>query len=627
LDKLRSCAEFIGVQAPEEPDEDSGLPGEADEAAAEALCKAIGSLQEKELAARQEKRRIEEAYGEAKAFSNLNAPFADLDQLSYLTLRVGRLDPNIQSELKERLGGRAVINPLGGEGDNRVLAASSRKGRFALDSELKKRSFESIAIPQGYRGVPSELLEGLEAKLKNVEKDLEIIAGERAELKDKSADALKRFISVMLTALAVERLKSQLACTASIYLLSGWVPQDMIPKINADLSGITGGRTAIRAYTPDEIPEVRDGGEKVPTSLKHGAFVKGFEGVVFSYGAPLYGTIDPTPVVAVFFTLLFGIMFGDLGQGFVLLLAGLLTGKRGPFARFGKFSVPLIAVGSASMVMGFLTGEVFTIEHLLVVPARAITAAFTGQPQDRILTLLPLSAHGGSVQKLFYFFGFTIGIGVILNSIGLIINIINRCVTKKYEAAFFSKYGLAGLLMFWYAISIALRAIIGGVAKFRFEWFDFAGLFVPLLCIFFGPIIWRCIARERPVVEHGIATFIMEGFVEMLETASGYISNTVSFLRVGAFALSHAVLAYIVFSFTEQLSHTGGIVGSASAALVFIFGNLVIIVLEGMIVAIQVMRLQYYEFFSKFFSDTGVEFSPFRFRKKKKKNKSLGENK
>jgi V/A-type H+-transporting ATPase subunit I len=109
-------------------------------------------------------------------------------------------------------------------------------------------------------------------------------------------------------------------------------------------------------------------------------------------------------------------------------------------------------------------------------------------------------------------------------------------------------------------------------------------------------------------------TFIMEGFVEVMETASGYISNTVSFLRVGAFALSHGVLSYIVFRFTEELAG-GGPVGSISAMLVFIFGNLVIIVLEGMIVAIQVVRLQYYEFFSKFFTETGVEFAPFRFRK------------
>jgi V/A-type H+-transporting ATPase subunit I len=109
----------------------------------------------------------------------------------------------------------------------------------------------------------------------------------------------------------------------------------------------------------------------------------------------------------------------------------------------------------------------------------------------------------------------------------------------------------------------------------------------------------------------------MEGFVEVLETVSNYISNTVSFLRVGAFALSHAVLSFIVFSFYERLANSS-IAGSLSAVLIMLLGNAIIIVLEGMIVAIQVVRLQYYEFFNKFFIETGVEFAPFRFKNRNK---------
>jgi V/A-type H+-transporting ATPase subunit I len=615
LDKLRTACEFLGLALPTEPEADSVLPGEAEEAMADRLCAAINSLKEKELAIRQEKQRIEETFGEAKAFSHLNAPFADLDQLSYLTLRVGRLDPKIQPEFKRRMGERAAIVSLDGGkgGGDRILAASSRKGRFALDSELKNYAFEPIVIPKDYQGVPAELLEGLEKRIDSIAQDLEKIVDEKTRMQDENRITLRRLVSSLLMALAAEQLKSRLVSTSSIYLLSGWIPSDTIPKVAADFSRITGGRTAIRIYAPDEVPEVRDGGEKVPVSLKHGNFVRGFEGVVSSYGTPLYGSIDPTPLVAVFFTLLFGIMFGDLGQGFVLLLAGLLTGKYGPrtLAKFRNFSSPLIAVGIASMVMGMLTGEIFTSEDLLSGPTRALTAALTGNPMDRILTIIPLAEKGGSVKKLFYFFGFTVGMGVILNSVGLLINIINCCIMKKYETAFFAKTGLAGLLLFWYAIFIALRCVLGG----RFERFDFAGLFIPVLCIFFGPVIWRCVARERPILEHGLMTFIMEGFVEVMETASGYISNTVSFLRVGAFALSHAILAYIVFRFTEELAHTGSPAGSISALMVLIIGNIIVIVLEGMIVAIQVVRLQYYEFFSKFFTETGVEFSPFRFRK------------
>jgi V/A-type H+-transporting ATPase subunit I len=150
-------------------------------------------------------------------------------------------------------------------------------------------------------------------------------------------------------------------------------------------------------------------------------------------------------------------------------------------------------------------------------------------------------------------------------------------------------------------------------AAFAFYWFDVLGLALPIVGIFFGPVVWRLVSGKRPVLAEGLMVFIMEGFVEILETVSTYVSNTVSFLRVGAFALSHAVLSYIVFRFSEEVSGLAG--GTAFSLLIIIFGNAVIILLEGMIVAIQVVRLQYYEFFSKFFTETGVEFSPFRFRK------------
>jgi V/A-type H+-transporting ATPase subunit I len=265
-----------------------------------------------------------------------------------------------------------------------------------------------------------------------------------------------------------------------------------------------------------------------------------------------------------------------------------------------------MAVGISSMVMGFLNGEVFTNETLLKGPTLAVTGFLTGRPVERILHLMP---EKGSLEKLFYFFGFTIGVGVILNSIGLLVNIVNQCTLKKYERAFFSKTGLAGVLLFWYAIFMVLRIILGG----RFSWFDIPGLAVPAAAIFFGPLIWRIVSGERPVLEQGLLVFIMEGFVEILETASTYISNTVSFLRVGAFALSHAVLSFIVFTLSEMVRDFPA--GPVFSAMVTIFGNTVIILLEGMIVAIQVVRLQYYEFFSKFFTETGVEFSPFRFRR------------
>ncbi|GHV37178.1 hypothetical protein AGMMS49546_04200 [Spirochaetia bacterium] len=618
LEKLRSAAAFLGVELPSEPDEAGGFPAETEEVLSARLSDAAAGLGVRENEAIREKRKVEETLNEARAFANLNAPFADLDQLSYLTLRVGRLDPKLQGVLRENLADRAVIIPLGGGMDgapgDRILAAASRKGRFALDSELKNLDFIPIAIPEGFQGIPAELLIGLEERLKAAEMELEKVQRDKAALRDESAPSLRRLTASYLMAAIVEQLKGKLIATRSIYLLSGWIPADAVIGLAADMEKLTGGRVAIRTFNPEEMREVADGKEKVPVSLKHGAFVKGFEGVVFSYGAPLYGTIDPTPFVAVFFTILFGIMFGDVGQGLVLLLTGLLTGKRGPkaFAGFRSYSTPLIAVGISSMVMGFLNGEVFANEELLVAPTQALLGFFmnifgiAGEPPKHILHLMP---EKGNVMKLFYFFGFTIAVGIILNSIGLMMNIVNKCITKKYEGAFFSKTGLAGLIFFWYALSIAIRVILGG----SFVRLDLAGLILPVLCIFFGPAIWHLVSGERPVLAEGLMPFVMEGFVEILETLSTYISNTVSFLRVGAFALSHAVLSFIVFTLSEMVAENPA--GPVFSLFIMILGNAVIIILEGMIVAIQVVRLQYYEFFSKFFTETGVPFVPFRFRK------------
>ena len=629
LSSLASAAALLDVPIPTEPLEESHYPGETEERLANTICSAVSALTNRvnELAA--EKRKVEETLNEAKAFANLNAPFSELDSLSYLTLRVGRLDRRRIDELRKTLSDRVQIISLDsgggktGDGDDgnpegRILAAASRKGRFALDSELKKLDFAPITVPEGFKGIPAELISGLERKYKEASREYEGIMNRGKILKEECAANLQSLTGSYLMASIAEDLKARLKSTRNVFLLTGWVPADSLASLVSSLEKLTEGRIGIRAWDPEELDKVKEGKEKVPVSLKHGAFVNGFQKVVFSYGAPLYGTIDPTPLVAFFFTILFGIMFGDLGQGLVLLLLGILTGKRCPafLSGFRKFSVPLKAVGVSSMVMGFLNGEFFTNERILVGPTRALVSFLTGRPAqiDRILTIMPLAESGGSVVKLFYFFGFTIGLGILLNSVGLIVNMANQFFLKRYEKALFAKTGLAGITLFWYAVFIAVRFTISAIRpeySFGFHWFDVLGLVIPIIGIFLGPALWRLITGSRPVFAEGPMVFFMEGFVEILETVSTYVSNTVSFLRVGAFALSHAVLAYIVFKFSEEVATAPA--GTAFSILIIVFGNLVIILLEGMIVAIQVVRLQYYEFFSKFFTETGIEFSPFRF--------------
>jgi V/A-type H+-transporting ATPase subunit I len=324
--------------------------------------------------------------------------------------------------------------------------------------------------------------------------------------------------------------------------------------------------------------------------------------MVFSYSIPLYGTIDPTPFVAVMFVLLFAIMFGDVGQGLVGLIIGLLinSGRVASFESYRRksFGTAFAAAGLASMVSGFFYGSFFANEHFLEPASRFVTRLLVGRPIDHIISLQ-------GFQKIILFFGVTIGVGAIINSIGLLINLVNTIRRRDWEAALLSKTGLAGALFFWYGLSIAIRILLGG----HLAAIDFVALAIPLLALFLKDPLMRLAEGHRPLLSEGMFAFIMGGIAEILESAIYYVSNSVSFLRVAAFALAHTVLSTIIILMADMVGGAPG--GIVFKLLVIVIGNSVIVILEGLIVSIQVVRLQYYEFFSKFFNESGEEFVPF----------------
>jgi V/A-type H+-transporting ATPase subunit I len=260
------------------------------------------------------------------------------------------------------------------------------------------------------------------------------------------------------------------------------------------------------------------------------------------------------------------------------------------------------------MLMGLLTGSCFTFEDALVPLTRAISGAVFGRPTDRFLSLMPAGGSG----RVLVFFGFTLALGVIVNSTGLLINIIDRLRSGKTGEALFSKTGLAGALFFWWAIGMGLRAIMGSGPA----WFDALGLGIPLLGLVFEAALADLVEGRKPERGEGAFSSAVKGFVAVLESLSYFLSNTLSFLRVGAFALSHVVLSFIVFTMGSMVARAPAL-GLLWQIIVVLFGNAIILLLEGLIVAIQIVRLQYYEFLSKFLTETGRAFVPFKFQYRK----------
>lgn len=604
-EKLQSARAYLNIDDCTQAEAEAAeLPTDTDIAGADKLILAVEELRQREVAANENFKRVKEANSEAVSFSNLKVPYEELDHLSFLSLRIGRIDPSALEELKFAAGTRAVIVPLGGD-NSRILAAASKKGRFALDTELKKFGFVNMEIPKDFKGVPDEVLASLGRQQFDAEKALGTVSEERVNFASAHASILRHLLASFSLGMQVQNVQSGLESTQLVYRITGWLPERDCHDMMKTLDGLTERRIAIRVYEPQEVPSVAAGHEKVPVQLHHGKLVGSFERMIFSYGSPLYGSVDPTPFVALFFTLLFGIMFGDAGQGLVFLLIGILMEFNViKVGGWNKFAPVFMSIGCSSTIMGLLTGEFFANSQILL-PFSSWVKTLCGvtDPVKLAEPILDLMPSAERITSMFMFFGFTVAVGFVINSIGLIINIVNLFARRQPGKALFGKTGISGSCFFWYVVVMAVRIAAFHHAVAMYDW---GVIGVTLALTAFGEPLSRLVDGEKPVFENGLGTAIIEGFVEVLEVVSSYLSNSVSFLRVGAFALAHAVLGYIIASMVAIAPGPAGI-------LVSVLGNTIVIVLEGMIVAIQVIRLQYYEFFSKFFNETGREFKPFAF--------------
>ncbi len=607
FDTLQEMRAYLEIPDADDYDETSHYPSREDFASGHSIVEAVNELKQREMQATENKKKVVDAYNEANAFSNLKVPYTELEHLSFLSLRIGKIDPNVVDDLIFNLSNRAVIIPLGAD-KSKIVAASSKKGRFALDTELRRYGFIPLEIPENFKGIPDDVLAELKAQTVEEEKNLQVIATERKSYATTHSVEILRLLRCLSIGSQVKALESRLESTQLVYRVTGWIPANACVGVMKDLDNLTEGRIALRQYEPNEVPSVKDGRETVPVKLTHGKLVSNFQRLIFGYGSPLYGTIDPTPFVAFFFILLFGIMFGDAGQGLVFVLIGVLmmTGVIKKFPISPDYGPIFVAIGCSSTFMGLLTGEFFANPYVLAPFGRFVTGLY-GEPHNHILTLMP---SADSISTLFTFFLFTISVGFIINSTGLVINIINNISLGRIGKALFGKTGLSGALFFWYIVFMVIRIFAFNSSIQVYDWVIIG---VTLFGVFAAHPLQAAIEKHHPLFPDGLGTTVIEGFVEILEVISSYLSNTVSFLRVGAFALAHAVLGFIIHTMMELVGESGGL---PAEILVQVVGNLVVIVLEGMIVSIQVIRLQYYEFFSKFFTETGKEFLPFQFKYK-----------
>ena len=449
-----------------------------------------------------------------------------------------------------------------------------------IDAIYASMHFERVFLPDEYEGTPLEAEHVLEEKIQALEAEkLEAEQAIKTILEDKKEELTKAWMRLERFGINFD-VRKLAACTMhnsnNFYILCGWMSESDARVLRKEIEGdentfciVEDNRGNITS-TP-------------PTKMKNPGLFKPFEMYVEMYGLPSYNEIDPTILIGITYSILFGFMFGDAGQGLCLLIGGFLL------YRFKKVRLAGIisCCGFFSTIFGFLFGSIFGFEDII--------DAIWLRPQEA-MTDLPFIGRLNTV----FVVAIAIGMGIIL--LCMILNIINSARVHDTEKLWFDTNGAAGLVFYAALASVivlymsgkALPATIVLVIMFV----------IPLAVIFFKEPLTAMVEKKSEKISGGVGMFITQGIFELFEVLLSYFSNTLSFVRVGAFAVSHAAMMQVV------LMLAGAEAGDPNWGIV-IGGNLFVCGMEGLIVGIQVLRLEYYELFSRFYRGSGRAFEPY----------------
>lgn len=450
-----------------------------------------------------------------------------------------------------------------------------------IDAIYASLHFERYIVPDEYNGTPGEAIEGLNKGISTLQEELEHIDRDIADILNVNRIAILSAYEKLSSYNTNFNVRKLAACTShdvnTFYILCGWMTEKDAKEFQKELQ--QDEKTFF--FVEDDHNNLLN---SPPTKLKNPKLFRPFEMFIKMYGVPAYNEFDPTILIGLTYAFLFGFMFGDVGQGISLLLGGLLL------YRFKKMDLAAIisCCGFFSTLFGFLFGSVFGFEDVI--------QPLWLRPAVQMVNL-PF------IGKLNTVFVVAIALGMGLIVLTMVLNIINGIRQHDPEEAYFDTNGIAGLVFYG---SILVTVVLFMMGKRLPAAAVLIVMFViPLLIIFLKEPLTAIVKKQPDIMPDSKVMFFVQGFFEMFELLLSYFSNTLSFVRVGAFAVSHAAMMEVV------LMLAGAEAGGSPNWAVVVIGNLFVCGMEGLIVGIQVLRLEYYEIFSRFYKGNGREFKPY----------------
>jgi len=452
--------------------------------------------------------------------------------------------------------------------DDFVLIVGPNRDKTHMEETLLRLNFAELTLPKGLPSNAKEALGQNNSSMAKLQHQIDDIENDVRHVCEEFHGKATAFAPVVQRALAIEGARSAFGRTEALSLVHGWIPLEQEESLRSSVAKSTNGAALLKIEDPTP-------GERPPVRIDNRGIAGSFELFTKLRGTPQYREIDPTLIVSVLFTIMYGMMFGDIGQGCLLFIIGLIFTRLQrsflgiPARAMRKLGGILATCGVSAVFFGTLYGELFLSE--------AFHPIFVNPIQGQTTMIV--------VALLF---------GVAQLSVGLVLKIVNLLRTKATtEAAF------GGIRLLYYLTGVALAVKYATSMSFTVftENLWLTGLALTcLLLVFLSPTIEGAIKHEFNIGEG-----IMKGVSEFIETFLSYLTNSISYVRLAAFAIAHSALGIAAV-----------ILGASMGALPgFIVMNFLAMTIEALGVFIQCMRLTYYEFFTKFYSGTGAPYRPF----------------
>jgi V/A-type H+-transporting ATPase subunit I len=445
-----------------------------------------------------------------------------------------------------------------------------------VDGIFSMLYFERVHMP-GAAGTPEEIVANFRSNLTYVEESIADVDARSKKLWQEHVDKVDTLYDTSRYLASMFTLRRYAAVKKNYFYFVGWVPESHVESVIARAQTVPSIKITVDS---DESDPALDSAEQhiPPTKLKNHWWAKPFEFFVTMYGLPAYGETDITAFVAITYTVLFGIMFGDVGQGLVLAVVSWFLWRY----KHSELFHLMIPCGIASMIAGFFFGSLFGYEHALDPLYHALGMA--GKPVEVM----------SSINGILLFSIFT---GVLLVVAAMCLNILSCLRRRRWGSALFDTNGVVGVLTYLSGVSLA-TGFMGG------RTFIPAG--IAGICLALGVLLLLLQGVLAPMGNgeawkpaEGWGGYFMEAFFETFESILSYLSNTVSFLRVGAFVLVHAGMMSVVFT----------LAGEPANIVVVAIGNIVVLCLEALLSGIQGIRLEFYEMFSRCYTGGGHAFT------------------